>query len=263
MLLEEHALAGVGNGDEAGHLVQSGGVVDLQAGAAPHTRFSGDDYHSVGRFGAVYGRRGTILQHLNGGNVVGVEVVDVFQLLSVYYVKGIRAGGERARTTYPNVGTRTGAAVGRDLHPGQPALDRVERIHRSGLCDGLLVNGGDCPQHIPPALGTVTDDHDLIELCGVIHQHDVDGALGSDGGGGGFESDIGIEQHALLILYREGVPTVDVGQRSVVGSLFLNGHPDEGFSRAIRNSSGNQLRRIQHRLRIFQYPPQRPGARRL
>ena len=184
------------------------------------TALGGDEHHTVTGLGAVDGGGSGILQHLDGLDGFGIQVVDVLHLQTVHQDERVRGrvGGGITADTEAGAGARSGGG-GEHLHAGELTLQGGTHVGISTVFQGFGLNGSDGTGHVALFLYTVTYHHGFFKEFGVFHQHDAGGNLV---GGEGLR---GIADAAHLhggvgTGYGELERTVHVGGSTVGGAHF-------------------------------------------
>ena len=224
----------------------------------------GDDDDAVGGSGSVDGRRGGILEHVDGDDVGRVDGIERGLIEAGRQGGGAVAGGARDvsgvgghRHAVDDI-ERLVVAVGRD---GTADVD-VDRGARLGGV-GRHVEAGDTPeQHVVHAgdggvvdvfgldarhgagqvldrRAAVADDDDVLEAGGGLGEYDIDRPAGADFLRDGVVADEGEDEGVLCARYREGIASVLVGDHA--DGVVLDdedGCSDDG-SELVRDSTGH------------------------
>ena len=221
-----------------GHRLPSHVALVGEFGLALLSALGGDEHHTVGGTRAVDGGGGGILEHLDAGDVAGVDGghhAGIVGCLSrhgytIDHIERLIAV-QRVDTTYLHgdaTTRRTGVLC--HGHTGDTSLHGLFDRGVHTLLDGFLVDAGHRTGQIGPFHRTITHDDHLVEhvlvgpkcdvqLSGLTHGHTLCGV-----------ADVR-EAQFLARLHRDLVFTVDVGDgcRTLVTGLY--GSSDNLFAR--------------------------------
>ena len=158
-------------------------VVDVRASAP--AAFGRDDNHAVGAARTVNRRGRSVFQHLDVGDVVGVERREIGRLHhhAVHNIKRSVATVDRSCTADADrqiVAARLSRTAG-DHHTGRLALQSVFERRRRLKFELLALHLRKGSRGLGAAYGVVTYAHDLIEPLGVLFESDFDRRARSDG----------------------------------------------------------------------------------
>ena len=191
----------------------------------------GDDDDAIGTAGAVDSGGGAVLKHVHGCDFVRRDVVDIADRNAVHDEQGAGAGSLVEGGEAADLDVVTGAGrVGSGLDDVETRDLALEQSHGVGLDTGieiLALDGSDGSGNLFLFLGTITDDHDLVEEGGVVGK--VDG-LGHLGGleGLGCISDAAHLHRGVGAGDGEHEITVKAGGYSVGRALFEHGGSVDG-----------------------------------
>ena len=209
-------------------MLHAGVVVNVHLAFARLAFFGGHEYHAVGGARAVNGRCRRVLQHLNRGNVVGVDVGQCVELLvaradvgvatrvdghPVHYVQRVAARRNRVVAPNPHRYAAAGSAgVLRHLHARSPALQYlVEAGHR--LAFKLLgVYRRYRAGYQRPVLGAVAHHHNFVELLGVLSQGGVHGRFAANGPLLRYHAHRAKRERAAGLGHRQAIRPVGIGR---------------------------------------------------
>ena len=257
--LEAVAQEGLLVGDHLGHAAPVG---QAHAGVHAHDRglggtlLGGDDDHTVRSTGTVDGGGGSILQHVDGLDVGGVDRVDrtVGQHTIDNEQRLVHAlgGGTHASAGRDGVlttdrhrsGVVTGGAGGRSIaqtcHLAGQGSEGVRVRQRSHVGVIAIVHAGDGTGNIALAGGTITNHDYIIEEQVVLSKLDVNRLLAGDSDFLSGVADAGEDQGGI-VRHIECVDTIQIGHRAGRRTLDEHIDTDERFARSVRNLTGNGI----------------------
>ena len=192
----------------------------------------GDEDDTVTGLGTVDGSRCSILQHLHGLDVVGVDARDVAQAHAVHHIQ--RVGCHVGRVTAHADGRcfARAAGSGDELHAGRLALQGL-----GGGGDGAVLHVfgfhlRDGARHRAFLLHAVADDHHLVQRLGVFLQGDVQRA----GHGLVLLRDVTHirEYQRGSRLHADGIVAVDVRDGAMTGALHLHTYANHGLAQIVK-----------------------------
>ncbi len=161
-----------------GHGLESVGSRVGDDGLALHTLFRLDDDDAVGAAGSVDGRRRSVFQHRDRGDVRRVDggVREVLDRESVDDVERCVALGERIGAADDDVHFGSGLSVGRrDRDSGQASLESLIEVHDRGFHQILHLHAAQRSGDVFAGLSAVTDfDDDFVDGAGRLFEGDVD-----------------------------------------------------------------------------------------
>src|SRR5690606_33313576 len=204
------------------------------AGAAP---LGGDEDDAVGRTGPVDGLRRRILEDLDGGNVIRVDVIDAADGHAVGNDDGRVAGGERPAAADQDVGRAArGCIRHRDVNARGLAAQHLAQVVGRHFVDTFGIDRHDRADDIALFLYAVTDDHHLVHVNGrrglQLHIH---ARAAVDRHFPGFHAHERKDQYGGVRRYGKTVAPVGVRHRPVGGAFFQNGYPGQGLAVAVRH----------------------------
>ena len=244
------------------HLRHAGPVGQAHAGVHAHDRglggtlLGGDDDHTVCSTGTVDGGGGSILQHVNGLDVGGVDRVDrtVGQHTIDNEQRLVHAlcAGAHATTGRDSVLTtdrhRSGVVTGRSrsrsvIQTGHLAGQGGEGVRvrqRSHVGVVAIVYAGDGTGNVALAGGTITNDNYVVKEQVVLGKLDVNRLLAGDSDFLSGVADAGEDQGGI-VRHIECVDTIQIGHRAGRRTLDEHIDTDERFARSVRNLTGDGI----------------------
>lgn len=262
--LQFHELVGVHQRHAVGGVLQAERPLIAHLRAPLVAAARGDHDDAVGAAGAVNGRGGGILQHVDRHDVRRVERrgVETFERESVDHVERRTVLREGVLAADDDVDARTGFAFARgDLHAGDTSGQRlVERAH-GGLLHLGGIDRGDRARQVDAAHVAVAHDHHFVDVVRVLGQRHVDHRAFADA-----HLLRGVAQHREgkfggVVFDPDGVFALGVGRRAAPGSLFDDRHADHRLSRSVLDTACDLplLLRIGGRAPAHGHQPQTQG----
>ena len=213
------------------------GEVIVHMGTALGALLGGYQHNAVGGAGTVNSTGGGVLEHLDGFDIAGIQVVDTAgDGHAVHNVN--RVGGvDGTHTTDADAGA--GARLtgsGSNGNTGGKALEGVIHTRRSRYTQRLGVHFGDSRGNDRFFLYTVADDHGLFQHLGVVCKDDREVLLAVVGNHLRCISDAG-NFNGCTLRSGERECTVHVRHGTIVGSLLDYKRSDNGFAGGIFHST--------------------------
>ena len=257
-----HGILPLHEGGPAFHLAGDDGLGEAQVGAEVHARFlhltllGGDEDHAVLGAETVDGR-GSVLKDGDALDVLGVQFLQDGEVGVAFKCVGIlvpgggltgtgggtddtvhdhHRGTEATEVDFGGEGARLAAVLG-DQQARDLALEGGDTVGRLGGGDVLGTDLRDGAGEGLPLLDAVTDDDGFVQHFGIFHQDDIH--LRRRFQHAGFETD-GRDLKESVCRDREGKVTVDVGSRTVGGSLLQDGGADDRLLHRIRDRTGHR-----------------------
>ena len=244
------------------HLRHAGPVGQAHAGVHAHDRglggalLGGDDDHTVRSTGTVDGGGGSILQHVDGLDVGGVDrvdrtvgqhTIDNEERLVHALCTGGHAGTGRdgvLTTDRHRSGVVTGGARSRSViqtcHLAGQGGEGVRVRQRSHVGVVAIVHAGDGTGNVALAGGTITNHDYIIEEQVVLGKLDVNRLLAGDSDFLAGVADAGEDQGGI-VRHIECIDTIQIGHRAGRRTLDEHIDTDERFARSVRNLTGNGI----------------------
>ena len=231
--------------------------------------FRRHQHHAERTPGAVYGRRGGVLEHRDALHVLGIHRRQV-ALHAVDQAERRSACADRLRVRTDVDRRRTARlAVGhRDVQARNLALDRPEQIGVGAVFEHLARNVLHGPDDVAPPLGSVSHDDDLVHQVLVLGQDDLQFGAGSDLDALALVAQIGDGQHVVgFCLKRKG--SLRIGRSALRGAFDEDGDACERLTLLGFHGSGHglalgeDLSRRQHQEDENSPPPRFSGGLRI
>ncbi len=145
--------------------------------------FGLNQHDTVGGSRAVNGRRRSVFQNADRLDVLLVQRVgvEVFDGEAVHHEKRRGTLGERSRPANKDIEAATGlAVVGRYLHPGHPAGERIGKGSNGCLHERTHIHRSHRTRQVALAGGAVTHYHHFVEGLGIDINDDIQRRLIAD-----------------------------------------------------------------------------------
>ena len=231
--------------------------------------FRRHQHHAECAPGAIYGRRGGVLEHRDALHVLGIHRRQV-ALHAVDQAERRSACADRLRVRTDVDRRRTARlAVGhRDVQARNLALDRPEQIGVGAVFEHLARNVLHGPDDVAPPLGSVAHDDDLVHQVLVFGQDDLQAGAGSDFDALALVAQVGDGQHVVGFgLKRKG--SLRIGRSTLRSALDENGDACQRLTLLGFHGSGHglalgeDLSRRQHQEDENSPPPRFSGGLRI
>ena len=252
-----HLGGGTHDGQEfgsVGHLPGAGGRGEAHLRVEDHLRLlervaflGGHEDNAVGSTASVDSRGSCILEHLDGLDIVGVEVVDA-SLHAVHQEQRVVAtvDGRAASDKEPRA-LAGEVVVGGNAQTGDLALEGVTHRGHGSVHKFFAVHLGDGSTQGFAGLGTVTDHHHVVQDVLVVGQGHVDGRTSADGHDLGGVADEA-ELQGGVGCDRQGEASVSVGRGALRGTLDHNSGTGKRIAVGIDDTPGHNGRALVLRL---------------
>ena len=164
------------------HLLHGELIVHFDLWLSLRTAFGGDEYHTSAGTATIYGRRGSVLEHLYALHVVGVDEHILAGWETVHHIQRLHTAiyGVDTADTYGRSRPRCTACL-LNFH--------TRRMTDEGLLQGggrhihfLRLDRCDSPCHVTLAHRAITNDHHIVQYLSVLlerYRHAA--ASGNDG----------------------------------------------------------------------------------
>lgn len=147
--------------------------IDIHGGLSLCTFFGGNEDDAVAGTRTIDSLCGSVFEHLDRLDVLGIEIVDVVHGCSVHDVERCVAAREGFLTTDDDVGlpARACAVLGNDYAGSLPAQHLGNTACGYGV-DIICLDGSDGACEVGAFLRAIADHDDLVERLGVLTQDD-------------------------------------------------------------------------------------------
>ena len=248
-------------GGAGSHLVEAEGLGEADAQAAgTTTALGGDDHGAVQTAGTVQGGSGSTFQHGDGGEVVRVQVLELVTIVqvvgipvgggvgdvvvqddAVYHEDGLVVLAQGGSTTDEDLVTTEHTTIRSvDFHTGHLTLQGRYGVDQVGVQFLALELGHCITQGLGGALDTESRHDGTLQHLGVFAQDHIHGtAVPGDYLGG--VADAGNLEHSALAHVGECEGTVQIGNRTILGSLHKHRSSDDRFTGCVFHSTSDRI----------------------
>ena len=194
---------------------------------------SGDQDHTIGTTRTIDSGCGSVLQHIDRGDVLSCYCVKVtFDTINQDQWGQVTYNGRDTTQTNRRGGTRVTTGVDH-RQTGNLTFHEFCGIADLTCVEVLGLHRGDSRGNITLALGAVTDDDNLIQQGIVFLECHIAACLDLLGG----ETDVADDEGYIAVSNSERVVTVEVGNRCVLGALLSHRGADDRLALGVLDNT--------------------------